>query len=216
LDPQIYNPEGQSWKDLYNGTAGGIQSLKSQHVQALAAVQAKVDTHLAAIQERDATITQLQAAAQEQVNAMTALTEQAATIPDLLQRASYADKLEILATFPRLMTAQTAQEVPGEDGADPTTVMVNPFMQLIATTTLDGEALRAQLAQFSSALPEPSQSTHSSNVPVIPPQPEPAPASTRASVLAEIGERLRSAPTDPTILKEWHDALALPKAIGGT
>ena len=216
LNPEIYNPDGQSWKDLYNGTVGGQKSLQSQHVQALATKQGQVDAQTALVQERDATITSLQTAAQEQVSVMAGLTEQAATIPDLLQRASYADRLEILAQFPRLMTAHTAQEVPGVDGADPTTVNVNPYMELIATTTLTGDALRTQLSQFAGALPEPSQAAPTSSAPVIPPQPEPAPESTRASTLAEIGLRMRKDPTNLKIQAEYNEALLLPKAMGGT
>jgi len=215
-ESQTHNAQGQLWKDLYHGTKGSIDSLKSQQVQTLATVQGQVDANLAIIQERDATISGLQTAAQSQVDVMAGLTEQAATIPDLVQRASYADKLEILMQFPQLVGMTTAQEVPGEDGADPITVNINPYLELIATTTLTGDALRTQLSQLSGALPEPSQAAPVSNVPVIPPQPEPSAPSTRSSTLAEIAERMRLEPHNPAIQAEFREALKLPKALGGT
>lgn len=216
LDPLIYNPEGQSYKDLYNGTTGGIQSLKSQHVQALATAQGQTDAHLATIQERDAAITQLKTAAQQQANAVTTLTEQAQTIPDLVQRAGYADKLEIFIQYPQLVAAQTPKEVPGEEGADPVTVNVNPFLELIATTTLTGDPLRKHLEQLSKALPGPTQAAPTSITPVIPPQPTPATPGTRTSTLAELREELRLKPHDPALKAKFMDALALPNELGAT
>lgn len=208
LDPMIYNPEGQPWKDLYNGTAGGIQSLKSQHTQALATVQAQVDAHLAAIQERDATITQFKTAAQEQAANAAALAEQAKTIPDLLQRAGYADRLEILMQFPKLVASTVAQEVPGAEGAAPTTIQVNPYLELIATTTLSGDALRKQLSQLAGAIPEPTITSPSSAAPVIPPQPTPSTPLDPRETLKALGEKMRQDPTNMTIKNAWMDALA--------
>jgi len=208
LDPNIYNPEGQLWKDLYNGTAGGIKSLQSQHVQALATVQGQVDAHLTTIQERDATITGLHAASQEHAAIVATLTEQAQAIPDLIQRAGYAGKLEILMQFPQLVAAQTAQEVPGEEGAEPTTVMVNPYLEMMATTTLAGDALRTQLSQFAAALPEPGPAASASAAPVIPPQPIPSTPSTARETLAALGEQMKQDPTNLALRNEWMEALA--------
>jgi hypothetical protein len=206
FDPQIYNPEGQSWKDLYNGTAGGLQSLKSQHTQALATVQAQVDAALGSMRERDTTIKQLQTAAQEQAANVTTLAEQAKTIPDLLQRAGYADRLEILMQFPPLVAAQVDQEVPGEDGVAPTIIKVNPYLELIATTTLAGEALRKHLSQLSGALPTAAPITSAS--PVIPPQPTPTGPPDVRRTLAELHEQMRLDPTNLTLRTKWMDALA--------
>jgi hypothetical protein len=208
FDPQIYNPEGQLWKDLYNGTVGGMQSLKTQHTQALATLQGKVDEHKTTIQERDAALTQLRGQNEELASTIAALKEQIETIPGLAQRAGYADRLEILMQFPELVAAQTVREVQGEEGQEPTEVTIRPYLELIATTTLSGNELREHLANMASTIAPTSQAQVSASPPVVPPQPQPKPKGSVSQSLDDLGKKLRTDPNNTSYRKQFMDLLA--------
>lgn len=209
FDSTVYNAQGQMWKDLYHGTQGGIASLRSQHTQALAEIQAQLDANATLLQEKDAAIAQQQAAQAEQATNIATLTEQAQTIPDLNQRAAYADKLEIFLQFPTLVAAQVSQDVPGEEGAEPTQVVVNPYLQMIATTSLAGDELRTHLSQLTSAIPAPAAQTSApTSAPPMPPQPTPVEGGTKGA-LDELREALRLDPANPALKDKYLEVLEM-------
>ena len=122
---------------------------------------------------------------------------------DGLQSLSNPQRMEMFMLFPKLVTAQIEQEIPGEDSAEPTQVMVNPYLQMIKTTTLSGDDLRTQLAQLSAASTVP-QAT--SAAPTLPAPAQPSQA-TPANDLAAVGEILRKNPGDQAAKNQYFDLL---------
>jgi len=167
-------------------------------------VQAQIDAHLTTLRERDEQIVALNAAQQDMQASVTTLAEQAKVIPTLTQRAAYADKLEIFLRFPELVSVQIEQEMPGDEGQEPRKVMVNPYLEMLSTTSLTGDALAKHLAQLTLALPK--QSQRAPNTPPAPPTPI-TQDSAPASILAEVQNALKKNPNDPDAVKGYFAAL---------
>lgn len=192
LNPDVFNGKGQKWQDLYNGVLGSTKQLEATHATAAAEAAQQLTLAQDGVTNRDDQIAQLTATSAEKDATVITLSEQAKQLPDLLQRSAYADNLEMLMLFPKLVTAQIEQEIPGEDGAEPTKVMVNPYLQMIKATTLAGDDLRTHLAQLSAASAVPQATTAA---PTLPAPAQPNPAAPEGD-LAALNEILRKNPGD--------------------
>jgi len=204
-NPEIFNGEGQKWMDLYYGVIGSTKQLKATHATALAEASQQLTLAQDGVTKRDAEIAQLATASTEKDAMVITLTEQAKQLPDLLQRDAYASRLEQFMLFPQLVSAQAATTIPGEGDAEPTTVMVNPYLQMLKDTTLTGDELSAYLAQLSAtAVPQATSPTP----PTMPAPATPAPASTPSDRMAVLWTQMKAEPNNQVLRDEWMNLLA--------
>ena len=205
LNPDVFNDKGQKWMDLYHGVTGSAAQLKADHATAVATAQQELTLAQDGVTKRDAEIAQLTAASTEKDAMVITLTEQAKQLPDLLRRDAYASRLEQFMLFPQLVSAQAATTIPGEGDAEPTTVMVNPYLQMLKDTTLTGDELSAYLAQLSAtAVPQATSPTP----PTMPAPATPAPASTPAERMAVLWTQMKAEPNNQVLRDEWMNLLA--------
>ncbi len=174
LPPTVDPSDGKLWKDKFHGTQGRIRQIEAQYAQQEGALQAQMEGLQNTLRERDATIATLQQQVQQagtQLEAVPGMQEQITT---LQHQSALAERYKAAMQYPTLLNAQVEVERTTEDGQT-VTERVNPLLNLIENTTLEGDALTATLRQMATALP--GQQTVSTPTPVmegaVPPSPEP-------------------------------------------
>jgi hypothetical protein len=177
LNPDIWAPDGKRWKDKYHGRDGAIAQLQQEKEVTRGQLETKIDSLSQTILEKDGQVEKLNVR-------LKALEEEAGTIPTLLEQlsekekeAGLAAKYRLLAEYPRLLEIQVDEEVPVEGQEEPTIVRVNPFLNLVEHTNLDGDALRAEiqrLSKFFDSQMQAAQQVQQGDRPPAPTTPAPA------------------------------------------
>ena len=115
-----------------------------------------------------------------------------------------------ITEYPDLLKLKIDQETTGEDG-ETTVTQVNPFLQLVGSSSLSGDALRAELERLSkvfSSWGAKSPEDPAVMTPAVPAQDEPAVVdveSAYARVLA-VQEQMNTGDTSPAVTKEYVEA----------
>jgi len=205
-DPRIYDDEGKRWSDKFWGAVGQSKQLASKQAD----MQATIDDLQSKLKHSDTAVIELK-------TQMGELGTQIATIPDLrqtiveqTQTISALEKYQVLTEYPDLLKMKVDQETTDKDGETVTT-QTNPFLQLVGSSSLGGDALRAELERLSRAFSgwgatpkkDPTVMT-----PAVPAQGEPAVAdaeSAYARVLA-VQEQMNTGDTSPAVTKEYVEA----------
>jgi len=180
LNPDVYASDGKRWSDKFYGAQGALKQVQEQAAQATGGLEQQILQLTQAVQERDATIASIM---KQRDGAM----EQASTIPDLQKQietlsseAARAEKYRLFWEFPSVASMRVERTVEPEDGGEAQTVVTNPVLELIETSTMPLDQLRATLQQFVTALPQkaastaeqrPSASTPSTPTPAMPTSP---------------------------------------------
>lgn len=174
LDPQIYClDDGKTWKTKFYGEQGRRGQIENQASQRTGTFEQQIKDMEAAANATGAETARLQARIAElegQAGAIPGLQQQ---VTDLTTQAEKAAKLEVLLQYPTLLSYQvTEQQTP--EGGEPVDVVVRPFLNLVNSTTLTGEALDTELRRLASALPGEGPAISPVAAGAAPPPPAPA------------------------------------------
>lgn len=159
LDARIYDADGKTWQSKFHGAQGRLMQVEAQKDKKIGALQQQVDAFQEEINQKDIKIGALE-------TQITQLTGEIQTIPQLQgeldnvkKKANRADKLDILMRHPCLLSMQVEEQQTIEGQDEPVTVKVNPFVRLIESTTLSGDALEQELVRLSAVLPSAASAT---------------------------------------------------------
>jgi len=148
--PGLYAPDGKTWQSKFHGAEGRAQQVTQQRDTVVGGYEQRVEDSQQALRVAQAKVATLEGQVQQ-------LTGQVDTIPQLRgeldaakSAASKASRLQVLMKHPGLLSVQVEEEQEGQ------TVQVNPFMQFIDSTTLEGDSLDAMLRQMASAMSVPA------------------------------------------------------------
>lgn len=159
----VYDDDGKPWREKFHGLAGRTQQLEKElntaqqkHQKALDELQTQLGERESAIEQMNVKLTN----AGEQLGALQDLKDR---IPELETKARRAEKLEAILEYPTLATLQVTDTVQTDEGEE-VELLVNPVMNLVQGSNLEGDALRAELRRLNSLyqkmgeLPEQPQS----------------------------------------------------------
>jgi len=152
----VYDGDGKLWKDKFLGREGHVQQVQKQLEEAQKQYEQSQKQLQAELTKREGTIEQLNgklSAAGEQLGELQGLKDR---IPELETKAGRAAKLEAILEYPKLATMQVTDMVKTEDGEE-VEMLVNPVMNLVQNTSLEGDALRAELRRLNSLYSTPSE-----------------------------------------------------------
>jgi len=170
----VVDADGKKWKDKFYGREGAIGQLQKEKAELEGMFKTRLDSAQQQLDERDASILVLQTQVgdlQPQIEAIGDLQEQ---IDNLSKEAGLATKYKILTEYPTLLGMQVEEEIPAEGEGEPTKVLVNPLVNLVENSTLEGDALRAEIARLATLYSSvPQQETPPPAAPVAPTPAEP-------------------------------------------
>jgi len=174
LDSQIYDTDGKLWKDKFHGRGGIIDQLKREHAERAGALEQ-------AVSQREAQVTQHQARLAILEQSLNDARSQAASLPELQQKATEAEglrqQLEALTSqvgevdmlkkraglagryrlamdFPGLLALRVEQKEKAEDGTETVTGYTNPILALIENSAMPDEELKKALDDLASVMPK--------------------------------------------------------------
>lgn len=225
LDPLIYcQDDGKRWQDKFYGQQGLAEQYRRELEKTKGTHSAETEALRGDVTARDTQISQLVGQVEELQTVSATVPELQERITQLTSKAGQADKYRMLMDYPGLLQLQVEETVPGEEGEDPVKVMVNPVLNLIEHSTLEGDALKAEiarLAQLYKAPAEPKPETTTKRPPEVPPAPKPS-TDTIDSVfqqMTEVRERVLmnepGAKEEYKALVEKHRALVKEQARKG-
>ena len=148
--PGLYAPDGKTWQSKFHGAEGRAQQVTQQRDTVVGGYEQRIEDSQQALRVAQAKVATLEGQVQQ-------LTGQVDTIPQLRgeldaakNAASKASRLQVLMKHPNLLAVQVEEEQEGQ------AVQVNPFMQFVDSTTLEGDGLDAMLRQMASAMSVPA------------------------------------------------------------
>jgi hypothetical protein len=156
LNPDIYCPDdGKKWKDKFYGAQGALKQTRTEAAEKVGAAEQQVLSVTETLQQRDATLATLTGQNTELSEQIAAIPQLQGQIEQLTQQAARADLYQVLMGYPQLLEMTAQQTVPADkDGEEPTTITVNPVLQLIETSNMSVDQLKVTLDQFLQALPQ--------------------------------------------------------------
>lgn len=172
----VYAPDGKLWKAKFHGAQGYLKQKEAGFLTEEGALKAQLEAAQQAVAEHTATIASLQ-------GNVTSLTETSGTIPALQEEigklkleAAKASKYQIAMRYPALLSIKVEEEVPVPEGqeGEPTKRTVNPVLDLIESSGLDGPTLEMTLQRMVAAMPEVGAKQTLTPSPVTPSSPAPA------------------------------------------
>lgn len=137
----IFAKDGSMWRDKFNGAQGQIGNLNNQISRLKQEMEDMGGGHSSELQAKDDQISQLQSEIdqlQQTTGTIPGLQEQ---LEQLKPKAVMADRYRMVMRYPGVLNLSVEEEVQVEGEDEPQVVSVNPVLQLIETTTLEGEAL---------------------------------------------------------------------------
>jgi len=155
VDSKIFAPDGKTWKDKFFGEQGRRQQVENQSATHAGSFEAQLETAQRDGQIKDAEIARLNASIAELTNQTGAIPDLRTQVEALTPQAARAARLEILMGYPSLVAAQVEEEFTPE-GGEPQKRMVNPFLNLVNSTGLEGQALVTELGRLSAAIGTPA------------------------------------------------------------
>lgn len=174
LDPKIYADDGKTWKEKFYGEQGRRGQVEAESAKALGGLQQQIKALQEAKKADGATIARLEATVAELEGQTGAIPELQEQVTSLSSKAEMADKLNVLMKYPKLLGYQVTEERTIEGEEEPVEEIVRPFLNLIQSTTLTGEALEKELVRLAKALPgdiKPSPSPETAGAAPSPPEP---------------------------------------------
>jgi len=148
--PGLHAPDGKTWESKFFGAEGRAKQVTQTRDTVVGGYEQRIEDSQQALRVAQAKVTTLEGQVQQ-------LTGQVDTIPQLRgeldaakSAASKASRLQVLMRHPNLLAVQVEEEQEGQ------TVQVNPFMQFVDSTTLEGNPLDAMLRQMASAMSVPA------------------------------------------------------------
>jgi hypothetical protein len=207
----VYAPDGKLWKDKFWGAQGALKQTQQQKEEATGGYEQQLLALAQTVKERDAAIATLNQQVEQ-------LRDQIGTIPglqdninELTQKATMAERYQLLFEFPQVHNLWIEQTVQGEDGAEPTTQRVNPVLQLVETSQMPMDQLRTTLQQFVASLPTAASPGEDRSPVTSPAIPTPTTPQTSADSdawtrITAAQDALNNSPGDPAAIKEHQDA----------
>lgn len=216
LNPDVYCPEdGKRWKEKFYGAQGALKQIRTEATEKVGAAEQQVLSMTEALQQRDATLATLGGQNTELSEQIAAIPELQGQIEQLTQQAARADLYQVLMGYPQLLSMTAQQTVPAEtEGGEPTTITVNPVLQLVETSNMSVDQLKVTLDQFLQALPQQTgnnQARSPVTSPATPSPPAPGGPATDDVLLARAKaaqERLNSGDVSPEAMEEHRAAWA--------
>jgi uncharacterized phage infection (PIP) family protein YhgE len=175
FDPgDVYAEDGKRWKDKFNGLRGSMKQLETGYQEQVGGLEQQIRGLQDQLSQAQATAGTLNAQIEQLRGSEAQVAALQQTVAELQGQANRAERFRILMNQPRLLNVRVEEQVPGENGAEPTTRIVNPFLDLVEKSDLEGEALQTLLNQMASAIPVPQQAPAPLAPPTIPPAPAPS------------------------------------------
>lgn len=206
-NPLIYDEQGKRWVDKFWGATGRAKELQSQ----LEDLQQKVTEHDGVVAERDEQIVRLKDQLGDLGTQVANIPSLSAEIAKLQEENAALERYQLLVDYPDLLDVRvtTQEEVDGEVVEK----KVNPLLNLIGSSMLPADALKAELDRlapvFGKLTGEQQQDSVMSTA-----TPSPGPQAPENGLQAAYDraraaqEKLNSEGSTPDVLKEFSDAWA--------
>jgi predicted nuclease with TOPRIM domain len=152
----VFADDGKLWREKFHGVHGRVQQLereKSELAGEMEDLETKNDSLRAEIDTREDAITQLNTRIDELSAVESRVDELKQERDTLAERADLADKLDVLMDYPELLTRKVTEEVETEDG-EVVEESHNPYLDLVKSSNLEGDALRSQIDRLARTLGE--------------------------------------------------------------
>jgi len=143
----VYAPDGKPWREKYHGQKGRVQQLEEEYGEKLEEKATTLQKLKQELEQRQGAVQELTGkleSAGEQLGELQALKDR---IPELESKAGRAAKLEAILEYPQLANLQVKDMMTNEEGEE-VELLSNPIMSLVESSTLEGEALRAELRRL--------------------------------------------------------------------
>jgi chromosome segregation ATPase len=133
--------------------SGRLQQERTTYQQQIGGLEAQVGALNDQVRQRDAQIVTLQASVTERDTSLEAVPTLQGEIEQLKAQAALVDRYRIAMRYPRLLGITVEETVPAEGEGEPTKRTVNPVLDLIESSGLDGPTLEITLQRMQQALP---------------------------------------------------------------
>lgn len=153
FDARVYDTDGKTWQSKFHGAQGRLMQVQAQKDTEVGTLQQQVETFQGKVIQKEAEISTLKAQTEQLTSKVQTIPQLQGELDNAKKKANWADKLDVLMGHPRLLSMQVEEQQAVEGQDEPVTVTVNPFMRLIESTTLSGDALERELVRLSAALP---------------------------------------------------------------
>jgi uncharacterized coiled-coil protein SlyX len=170
----IFADDGKTWRDKFHGAQGLAQQLKGKHEKELGDIQKQIEELQGLVSEKNGSIAQLTdklSGAAEQLGELQALRER---LPELENQARVTERYRALMEYPELLNLQQTDVVKTDDGEE-VEMVFNPVIDLVESTTLEGDDLRAAIKRLSSAFGNSQHTVTSDSNDEVTPGAAPAP-----------------------------------------
>ena len=168
IDPS----DGKEWRTKFHGQKGAYEQLKNQVAAKEGALSEQVKQLQQSLQVSEAEVKRLTLLNSELTGKADAIPQLQTDNKNLKQEAAIAERMKVLLDYPGVLGMQVEEVVPAtEEGQEPTTIQVNPILNLVANSNLDPKSLRAEIervAKFQGAAPQAPPEEPSTGPPVAP------------------------------------------------
>ena len=170
--PAIDPSDGKEWRTKYHGQKGAYEQLKNQVAAKEGALSEQIKQLQQSLQVSEAEVKRLTLLSSELTGKVDAIPQLQTDNQNLKQEAAAAERMKVLLDYPGVLGMQVEEVVPAtEEGQEPTTIQVNPILNLVANSNLSVDALRAEIervAKFQGAAPQAPPEEPSTGPPVAP------------------------------------------------
>lgn len=152
--PGLYAPDGKTWQSKFHGAEGRAQQVTQQRDTVVGGYEQRISDLQQELREAQAKVTTLEGQVQKLTGQVDAIPQLRGELDAAKSAAAKASRLQVLMRHPGLLSVQVEEEREVEGQTQ--TVQVNPFMQFVDSTTLEGDPLDAMLRQMASAMSVPA------------------------------------------------------------
>ena len=173
LDGNVFDSiDGKPWRKKFYGQKGRADQLEQEAAKAEGALTEQVNQLQQSLQIAQAEVQRLTLLSSELTGKVDAIPQLQTDNQNLKQEAAAAERMKVLLDYPGVLGIQVEEVVPAtEEGKEPTTIQVNPILNLVANSNLSVDALRAEIervAKFQGAAPQAPPEEPSKGPPVAP------------------------------------------------
>ncbi len=148
--PAIDPSDGKEWQEKFHGQKGAYEQLKKQVAEREGALSEQNKQSQQSLQVLEAEVKRLTLLNSELTGKVDAIPQLQTDNQNLKQEAAAAARVKVLLDYPEVLGIQVEEEVPAtEEGKEPTMVKINPILNLVANSNLEGDALKVEIARLS-------------------------------------------------------------------
>ena len=212
--PAIDPSDGKEWRTKFYGQKGAYEQLKNQVAANEGALSERITQLQSLLQVSEAEVKRLTLLNSELTGKADAIPQLQTDNQNLKQEAAVAERVKMLLDYPAVLGIQVEEEVPAtEEGKEPTMVKINPILNLVANSNLEGDALKVEIARLSKIYGSQAQAQAPPEEPPKGPPVAPAPGTPSEETAEywrlkaiEISERMNSEGMTPDLMNAHSEA----------